>query len=243
MMQEHARLRSAGKWLRYLGAKGCYMWIHSLTRELTALRPPDYVDEEVPREAQEVEDIAGGYLTCPLLELPDIIKKVVDGDKKTPLLIDNSEDDRVSAFLSYKAFFVDVSVLAVGYQKSGQKVSDLMETLRTKAVAAMKSGTMLALRLGHLTSEHANFKRKLCTRNGFPVEMFQEGGKKIFTPVRKPRFELMFREEDLEQNQCLVKPDGFRFCVVTSLPPKDIFQQLGESLPLGYMEPIYIVST
>lgn len=58
-MQEIAKLRSAGKWLRYVGAKGCYMWIHSLTREVTALRPPDYIDEEVPCEAQEEEDIAG----------------------------------------------------------------------------------------------------------------------------------------------------------------------------------------
>lgn len=26
---------------------------------------------------------------------------------------------------------------------------------------------------GHLTSEHANFKHKLCARNVFPAEMFQ----------------------------------------------------------------------
>lgn len=63
----------------------------------------------------------------------------------------------------------------------------------------------------------------------------------MFTPVRKPRFESMFREEDMEQNQCLVKADGFRFCAVTSLPPKDVVQKLGDSLPLGYMEPIYII--
>ncbi|CAM9880579.1 unnamed protein product [Ectocarpus sp. 6 AP-2014] len=117
-----------------------------------------------------------------------------------------------------------------------------METVRKRAVAAMKSGTLLALRLGHLTSEHANFKRKLCARDVFPAEMFQEGGKKLFTPPRKPRCNLLFRGGDMEQNQCIVKPDGFRFCVVTTLPPTELVEKLGDTLPLGYMEPVLVTS-
>lgn len=46
----------------------------------------------------------GGYPTYPLSGLPDLIKKIVDEDNKTPLLIDNSEDEKVTAFLSYKAW-------------------------------------------------------------------------------------------------------------------------------------------
>lgn len=56
---ELAKLRAAGKWFRYLGAKGCYLWIHSLTREITPLRPADYVEEEALNEAEEEEDVAG----------------------------------------------------------------------------------------------------------------------------------------------------------------------------------------
>lgn len=52
--QELEALRAAGKWLRYLGAGGCYLWIHILTREVTALRPAEYVDEEL--EAQETKN-------------------------------------------------------------------------------------------------------------------------------------------------------------------------------------------
>lgn len=55
-----------------------------------------------------------------------MIKTIVDIQNKTPLLIDNSEDDKVTAFLSYKAVLVDVSVLAVGYQKSGTKVRSIL---------------------------------------------------------------------------------------------------------------------
>lgn len=35
-------------------------------------------------------------------ELPDLLRSIIDDDKKTPLLIDNSDDDKVTAFLSYK---------------------------------------------------------------------------------------------------------------------------------------------
>lgn len=35
------------------------MWVHSLTREVTPLRPPDYVDEDALAEAGGEEDIAG----------------------------------------------------------------------------------------------------------------------------------------------------------------------------------------
>ncbi|CAM9345209.1 unnamed protein product [Ectocarpus sp. 12 AP-2014] len=120
--EDLVKLRSAGSWLRYLGAKGCYLWIHSLTREVTALRPPDYVDENSLAEAREEENVTGGYPTCPLSGLPELIEKIVDQDKRTPLLIDNSEEGKVTAYLSYKAVLVDVSVLAIGYQKSGTKV-------------------------------------------------------------------------------------------------------------------------
>lgn len=70
--------------------------------------------------------MAGGYPTCPLSGLPDMIKTIIDDQNKTPLLIDNSEDGKVAAFLSYKAVLVDVSILAIGYQKSGTKVRSIV---------------------------------------------------------------------------------------------------------------------
>lgn len=35
------------------------MWIHALTREVTALRPPDYVDEQAIDEGAVQDGIAG----------------------------------------------------------------------------------------------------------------------------------------------------------------------------------------
>lgn len=71
---------------------------------------------------------------------------------------------------------------------------------------------------------------------------FQGGGKKMFTPAKKPRCNLMFREQDMEQGQCLVKSDGFSFCAVTSLRPREVPDKLGQTIPLGYMQPVYVSS-
>ena len=64
----------------------------------------------------------------------------------------------------------------------------------------------------------------------------------MFTPPRKPRCNLMIRDDDMEQGQCLVKSEGFRFCVLTSLSPKEVVLRLGDTLPLGYMTPVVILS-
>ena len=57
--QELARLRSAGKWFRFLGAKGCYLWIHSLTKEVTALRPQGDIEEQGISEHEKKEEVCG----------------------------------------------------------------------------------------------------------------------------------------------------------------------------------------
>lgn len=64
----------------------------------------------------------------------------------------------------------------------------------------------------------------------------------MFTPVSKPRCNLMFRPDDQDDGQYLVKSDGFRFCAVTSLQPTEIVDKLGDTIPLGYMQPVYVCS-
>lgn len=43
-----------------------------------------------------------GYPTYPLSGLMDAITAVIEDGNKTPLLIDNSEEENVTTFLSYK---------------------------------------------------------------------------------------------------------------------------------------------
>lgn len=56
---------------------------------------------------------------------------------------------------------------------------------------------------------------------GLVYGVSQEGGKKMFSPNVGPRYEKLFHDEDKEQGQCMVKPDGFRFAVLSSLSPSE----------------------
>ena len=58
----------------------------------------------------------------------------------------------------------------------------------------------------------------------------QEGGKKLFTPNVGPRYEKMFRDDDRDQGQCMIRKDGFRFVVVSSLTPSE-YEQVRHQQP------------
>lgn len=43
--EAYAGLRPLGTWKKFLSVSGCYCYVHSLTHEMVAIRPEDYVDE------------------------------------------------------------------------------------------------------------------------------------------------------------------------------------------------------
>jgi len=56
-----------------------------------------------------------------------------------------------------------------------------------------------------------------------------------------PKFNAIFREEDMEHGQCICR-DGFSFLVISSLSPMEYEKKLEDSIPLGYMKPLYVVN-
>jgi hypothetical protein len=54
-----------------------------------------------------------------------------------------------------------------------------------------------------------------------------------------PRYRILFREEDLEHGQAIAR-DGFGAVFISSLDPYDYEKALEDSIPLGYMVPIFI---
>ena len=105
---EHAELRKSGKWSKYMGGSGCYMYIHNLTKDIVSIRPEEYneVDDTakildtIP--AQEV-DPANGIKRVHLRDLPDEVDRIVKELKRTPLIIDCSPEQAVRSFYEYKA--------------------------------------------------------------------------------------------------------------------------------------------
>ena len=243
-VDEHI-LRSVGRWLKFDGS-GCKMYINSLTKGIVSAKPSKY-DEEADQTcssnelAAEVNDQLNGLPFCSLSDLPAFIdEKMMADPNKTLLLVDNSADQNVRTYYSYKEVLEDVSALTVPFAKAGVKRNELIERCRKSLVGAIKSGRTFVLYLGSMTIEHADWKKKLCKKNTFPVEAFINSGRKLLEVyMGSPRYKELFREEDLEAGEAVAR-EGFRLIVVTSLLPKDLEVLLEESIPLGYMEPVLV---
>ena len=182
------------------------MYCHTLTRSIVSIRPEDYEDEVVPvasltqEQQTQQQDPANGLLSCFITDLPAKLDELVtNGESKTPLILDATEGSQCLAFYSMKASLEDVSSLVVPYSVSGVKRSDVMEKCRSRVVGALKSGSTFVLYMGGVTIEHADFKKKLCKKDCFPAEVFQQRGAKLLTPKSKPRYKLMLRDADLEE--------------------------------------------
>lgn len=181
------------------------MYCHSLTRSVVSSRPDDYQDEELQAAgtAQSEEEVrvdpANGLLSCLMSDLPERLEQLLaSGETKTPLLLDATEGQQCLGFYSMKASLEDVSGLVVPYSASGVKRSDAMESCRRRLVGAIKSGSTFVLYLGGVQGEHADFRNKLCKKDVFPVEVFQQRGGRLLAPASKPRYKLVVREEDWE---------------------------------------------
>ena len=237
-------LRTNGKWLRFDGGE-CIMYLNCLTKAIVSVRPTDYEEDEElnPQSTEEVVDLYNGLSTVTLTDLTTYVDEVTapECNQKTLLLLDMSEEQNVRTFFSYKAIVEDVSALTIPFAKGGLKRGDLVERVRRSLVAAIKTGKIFCLYLGSMTAQHADWKKKMCKKDSFPVETFQLSGRKILEKyMGKFRYELCFREEDLEAGQAVAR-DGFKFIVVSSLSPFEYEENLKETIPLGYMQTTIVI--
>lgn len=265
----HILKELCGLYLKFLAPSGCFMYIHSATKEVVSLRPNSYDEEDdlgggiaLANEQIAAEQGGGGKAdkagaaaavaaedeipddvrVCSLQDLPQTIEEIIDVQGKTPLILDVSTEQKVRVFMEYKHRSVDVSALTVPFGKSGLKRTDVMENCRKTLVGALKSGTMFCLYLGDCCIDHADFKKKLCKKDCFPVDIFQLGGKKLFSndPDGNPRFQAIYKEADLDGGKAVAREDTFRACVVSSLHPRDWYSKLQDCLPTGHLVPVYV---
>lgn len=164
---EHHMLRKDGKWFKYLSESGCYVYFHSVTKDLVAVKPDDYIEETHENQAHHEEKIVDLSNGLPKIEFQDLqteIDRIVKDLRKTPLIIDTSSNSVARTFYTYKAHLEDLSCLIVPFGKSGLKKEEIMERCRKKLVSALKTGQRFVLYLGEVTIEHADFKTKLCKK-------------------------------------------------------------------------------
>lgn len=248
-------------WCKWFSQSGCYMYIQVATKEIASIRPNNYEESEdrgggilTEEELNGIDTgavstkpsgdvIPDGVIVCSMADLPSIIDEVVDKKKMTPLILDPSEERKVKTFFDYKYRVADASPLCIPFAKSGLKRQDCLETYRKILVGALRAGTTFALYLGELTHDEANFKKKMCKKDCFPMECMVEAGKKLLSPPFDPRYKKILRAEDIDENEgdTLKCPDGFRSVVISALKPSEYESKLADSLALGYMQVIYVI--
>ncbi|CEM02540.1 unnamed protein product [Vitrella brassicaformis CCMP3155] len=230
---------TTGKWYRFLNAQGtCYLYIHNITKEITAIRPENYVDE--PNTTQQGGDDDVNKTKEPTIQLRQLEAELerCKNAQKIPLLLCNEEThDNVVTFFKYKGFVLDCRPLALGGIKTGTKVEEALEKGRKTIVAALKNGGRL---LVDIAFDCPDFKTKICTMKNkefFPHQVFSFG-KLASTKIV---YEKLYRDEDKESGQCAAR-DGFEVALVAVSPPLTI-EALTERIPgISLMEVIRVTS-
>ncbi len=115
---QHNALHTAGKWTKYFGSGGCYMYIHILTRDIVSLRPEEYEEisadiSNLNTENEIIKDPANGIKRIELSELPAEVDRIIKETNRTPLIFDCSKSQPVRSFYTYKGH-LEVGVHATG---------------------------------------------------------------------------------------------------------------------------------
>lgn len=233
-----AEVEALGKWMKLMGGSGCYVYIHSLTHEFAANKPPGYVDSSAVDAAEEA---AGGLPTVAIGDVNAEIARIITEEKKTPLLLDGSEDRKLATFFSFKGVLVDGTKMALPLRdKARPKPKAFVEELRAAAVKAMKGGSTLCLDLGETEGSKAPLWSTLCKPDGLRKELFIEGGKGLTR--NKMAFRKMWKDDEKEHGEAIPR-DDFKFVVVSSIAPKAWEKTLcDEAIPSEHVYPVVVLA-
>lgn len=195
--------------------------------------PPKETPKEVEEEAESVPAVTMRHIL--LTDLMEAIDESIK-NKKTPIIIDNSEDDKVNTFFNYRSAIL-IDGKKMGLDKSMKKipVSEIMEDARKKVVNALKFGQTLVFALTKsVTDFYSTFNDKSAIENHgltldegkicLPLEIFQEAGKKC---IESEFLNSIFREDELEQGVAFCRdPEKFRIIVTSAFAPEDCVEYL-----------------
>ena len=203
----------------------------------------DHVDKSTAQK-QALYAVKTGYisneielnhaLTIPLTDLQDTIRLAI-GKGKTPLVIDNSEEDKVNTFFTYQsATMLDGKKMGLDKTLKKIPVQDIMDDARKKLVQALKFGQPLVIALTKSVTDFAlTFTDEVAGANGsldlqagkyIPIELFKNAGRNC---VSTEYLEALFRSEDKDQGMAISRnPDGFHVIITSQFAPEDYDEYL-----------------
>lgn len=172
------------------------------------------------------------------IHLTDLMEAIDESvtNNKTPLILDNSEDDKVNTFFNYRsAILIDGKKMGLDKSMRSIPVSEIMEDARKKVVNALKFGQTLVFALTKsVTDFHGTFNDKAAVekhgltleegKTCLPLDIFQQAGKKC---VQSEFLNSIFREEELEQGVAFCRdPEKFRVVLTSAFAAEDCVEYL-----------------
>ena len=172
----------------------------------------------------------------PLSEITTAINDAISNGK-TPLIIDNSEDDKVNTFFSYRsAVILDGKKMGLDMALKNTPVSEIMEKSREKLVRAIKYRYPLIIALTKSVTDFATtFTDEACgktensqgldfqggRRSYFPLSVFINGGKGMLSDSALNR---LFTEEDKKEALSISEnrdDQAFQVIITSQFSPED----------------------
>ena len=150
---------------------------------------------------------------------------------KTPLVIDNSDDNKVDTFFGYRSFPV-IDGKKMGLDKTMKKIPvvEIMEEARKKLVLSLKIGMPLIIAMTKSVTDFANtfndskakeFHGLPSDLSFLPLELFDDGGKKLLSDEY---LNALIRKEERKDTGDLAisrNPDGFYVILTSQFSPED----------------------
>ena len=210
----------------------------ALTSKFEALKK----DGKTEEEAIETLKYLHSLRTIELTELLDVINEIV-AKGKTPLIVDNSDDDKVNTFYRYRTVqLIDGKKMGLDKAMKNVPVPDIMEERRKQLVTALKFGTPVIVALtkavtdfaGTFNDASAAEKFNLSTGEGafFPLDVFHSAGKGL---LEQEYLEKLFRADDREQGHAIARdPQNFYVAVTTQFAPEDFEEYLFGNPDFGF---------
>ena len=110
-------MKLIGKWSKYFASSGCYMYIHTLTRDVVSIRPEEYEDVSLQDinqdESVAIIDPANGIQRVDLVDLPFVVNQIIKEKNRTPLIFDCSKSQPVLSFYKHKGNLEVCDVMAL----------------------------------------------------------------------------------------------------------------------------------
>lgn len=183
----------AGKWLRATNHQsGAFLYVHSITHEITARRPVEFHDPE--EERRKALLVAAGefpdFATCFLETLEAETARIVEVERKTPLILAGCEEmhAEVLAWAAtrsedpahkpgdatpaiQRAYVVNTRSFVHGQKRTGVSLDDAAKAAKAQLVAAVKHGRLAMI---DVHDEPPNFAERVCKKfhASIPMALF-----------------------------------------------------------------------